>query len=144
MSNMTPVPNSLEMWKAYLVAPAATPLSFLLITQAFNISLPPIAIVIAFCASYVVAGVIGMPIAFTLRRLGHLNAWTIHGAAFVWGMLWSLFCLVAGIYIVIAIDGSISSMPLLVATIFGLMVPPVLLAATAFWGLLKQRQILLW
>lgn len=130
------------MWRAYLFAPAVTPLSFIVITQAFGISLPAAAVVGGFIASYLVAGVLGMPIAFVLRRVGQLNALTIHGAAFAWGVLWSMFCMVAGVYTIVAIDGSISSLPLFVATILGLMVPPVVLAGTAFWGLLKRPQMI--
>lgn len=110
--------------------------------QAVGISLPSVAIVIGFCASYLVAGSIGMPIAFFLRRFGHLNFWTIHGAALAWGVLWSFLCMIAVVYTVIAIDGSISSLPLMVAWNFGLMIPPVVLAGTAFWGLLKRQQVL--
>lgn len=125
-----------------MFAPAVAPLSFMLMTQAIGVSMPAMAIVIGFCASYLVAGAIGMPIAFLLRRIGHLNVWTIHGAAFAWGVLWSLLCVIAGVYTVIAIDGSISSLPLMVAWTFGLMVPPVVLAGTAFWGFLKRPQMI--
>lgn len=141
MPNLSPVPTTKDMWNAYLFAPAVTPLSFMVLTQAFGISLPAAAVVGGFCASYVVAGVLGMPIAIVLRRVGQLNALTIHGAAFAWSVLWSILCMIAGVYTIVAIDGSISSLPLFAATISGLMVPPVVLAGTVFWGLLKRPQI---
>ncbi|MFO1042986.1 MAG: hypothetical protein U0941_14445 [Planctomycetaceae bacterium] len=139
MPNITPVPTSRDMWRAYTFAPSATPLTFAVLTQAFGVPLSAGWIMAAFVASYVVAGVIGMPIAFFLRHIDQLNAWTIHAAAFAWGVLWLLFCLVVSAYVVLAIGGSIQSFPMLVALTFCLMVPPVVLSGTVFWWLLKTQ-----
>jgi hypothetical protein len=47
-----------------------------------SIILAPVFLLIAGVpTSYGVAGVIGMPIAFWLRKFGRLNAFTVHGAA---------------------------------------------------------------
>jgi F0F1-type ATP synthase assembly protein I len=94
-----------------------------------------------FFACYLVAGLIGMPIAFLLRRNNLLNVWTIHGAALAWGMLWSFVCTVAAIYVVAAIGGDIQSLPLTVGWFIVLMVPPVVLAGTAFWLLIKKPKL---
>jgi len=128
------------MWRAYAIAPASTPVAFVAIVSLLGVTLPAIVIAMGFFACYFVAGVIGMPIAFLLRRKGSLNAWTIHGAALAWGVLWSLFCTVAVVYVATAIDASIQSLPLTIGGIAVLMVPPVVLAGTVFWLLLRSSE----
>ncbi|WP_442511142.1 hypothetical protein SH528x_002809 [Novipirellula sp. SH528] len=141
MANLVPTPSNYEMWRAYAIAPAVTPIVFVTILSIAGaaFSLPFIAA--AFLVCYLVAGLVGMPIAFFLRRRNELNARTIHGAALLWGMLWSLFCEVVAISVVGAIGGSIASLPMTTAYIFALMVPPVTLSGTAFWILLKNPKL---
>lgn len=129
------------MWRAYAIAPAVTPVAFIWLISLVGVTLPANVIAIGFFACYLVAGAIGMPIAFLLRRNNSLNAWTIHGAALAWGTLWSLFCTMAAIYVVAAIGGDIQSLPLLAGLFLALMVPPVVLAGTAFWVLIKNPKL---
>jgi hypothetical protein len=117
-------------------------MTFMAIVSLLGVTLPANAIAVGSFACYLVAGLIGMPIAFSLRRMNSLNAWTIHGAALTWGILWSLFCTVAAIYVVVAIDGSIESLPLTIGWFLALMVPPVVLAGTAFWLLIKNPKLI--
>ncbi len=138
MSNPTPVPSTHAMWRAYAIAPSVTPITFIAIVSLVGVTLPANAIAMGFFACYLVAGFIGMPIAFSLRRLNSLNVCTIHGAALIWGILWSLFCTVSAIYVVAATDGSIQSLPMTVGWFIAVMVPPVVLAGTAFWLLVKN------
>ncbi len=142
MSNLTPIPSNHDMWRAYALAPAVTPLTFLAIVSIGGVTLPAKAIALGFITCYLVAGLIGMPIAFSLRRRDLLNALTIHGAAFAWGTMWAFFCTFAAIYVVGAIGGSIQSLPLTTAWFSALMVPPVVLAGTAFWLLVKNPKLI--
>ena len=96
MSNLTPAPSIYDMWRAYALAPAVTPLTFLAILAIGGGSLPANVIALGFAACYLVAALIGMPIAFWLRRRGSLNALTIHGAALTWGLIWGVLLHVRG------------------------------------------------
>ncbi len=138
MANLNPVPCNHAMWRAYAVAPAVTPIAFVALLAPLGIVLPLIAFLGAVVICYFVAGLLGMPIAFLLRRGNALNALTIHGAALLWGVVWSTFCTVVAIYAVVAIGGSVHSLPLTAAYSFAVMVPPVVLSGTAFWLLLKN------
>lgn len=142
MSNLNPEPSNHEMWRAYAMAPAVTPVTFIAIVSLGGVTLPAPVIAMGFLACYLVAGLIGMPIAFSLRRRNSLNARTIHGAALTWGMLWSLCCAVVAIYVVAAIGGTIESLPLTAVWFIALMAPPVVLAGTAFWLLLKNPKLI--
>ena len=142
MPNLTPVPSNHDLWRAYALAPAVTPLTFIAIVTISGVTLPGYVIALGFVACYVVAGLIGMPIAFSLRRKDSLNALTIHGAALAWGVIWALFCTFAAIYVVTAIGGSIQSLPMTIAWFSALMVPPVVLAGTAFWLLVKNPRLI--
>lgn len=142
MPNLDPVPSTYAMWRAYTIAPSVTPMTFMAIVPLVGVTLPANAIALGFFVCYLVAGLIGMPIAFSLRRMNSLNAWTIHGAALTWGLLWSLFCSVVTIYVVLAIDGSIESLPLTIGWFLALMVPPVVLAGTAFWLLVRNPKLI--
>ena len=141
MSRLALLPSNREMWRAYAIAPAVTPVVFIAFVLAAGGSVPAGLMAMAFVACYLVAGVIGMPIAFALRRRNRLNAWSIHGAALAWGALWSAFCTVWTISVVVAIGGTIHSVPLTAAWSFALMAPPVVLAGTAFWLLLKNPKL---
>jgi len=129
------------MWRAYAIAPAVPPVAFIAIVFVAGGTLPANAVGIGFLACYLVAGLIGMPIAFSLRRRNLLNAWTIHGAAFTWGMLWSISCTVAAIYTTVAIGGSVQSLTLTIAWFIAFLVPPIVFAGTAFWLLLKNPKL---
>ena len=54
MPNISPVPTTQDMWRAYLFAPAVTPLTFVVMTQAIGLSLPAGVVVAGFFASYLV------------------------------------------------------------------------------------------
>ena len=142
MPNLTPAPSNHDMWRAYAIAPAVTPLTFITIVSIGDVTLPANVIAMGFLTCYLVAGLIGMPIAFSLRRRNSLNAFTIHSAALAWGMMWALFCTFVAIYVVATIGGSIQSLPLTTAWFSALMVPPVVLAGTAFWLLVKNPKLI--
>ena len=142
MSSLTPAPSIYDMWRAYALAPAVTPLTFLAILAIGGGSLPANVIALGFAACYLVAALIGMPIAFWLRRRGSLNALAIHGAALTWGLIWAFFCTFAAVYVVAAIGGSIHSLPLTIVWFSAFMIPPVVLAGTAFWLLLKNPNLI--
>ena len=136
------VPSNYEMWRAYLLAPAVTPIIFVLLVLFLGMNISIDLIAFGFLACYLVAGLIGMPIAFLLRKRQQLNAWTIHIAALGWGVLWSLFCSFASVYAVAAIGGSIESISITILCFLALMVPPVVLAGSAFWILLKNPRLM--
>ncbi len=137
MANLNPAPSNHAMWRAYTFAPAVTPIVFvvLLAIMGIVVPVPAIAAVIVIC--YLVAGLIGMPIAFLLRRRNALNAGTIHGAAFCWGVLSTVACAATMISVAAAIGGTWDTVPLL-ALYFVVIVPPVVLSGTAFWLLLRR------
>jgi hypothetical protein len=141
MANLVPAPSNHEMWRAYTIAPAVTPVTFIAIVFVAGVAIPLTIVAVGFLVCYLVAGLIGMPIAFALRRRNALNAWTIHASALLWGILWSILCLIVAIYIVVAIGGSIHSLPLTAVYVFALMIPPVVLSGSAFWLLLKNPSI---
>jgi hypothetical protein len=141
------MPSNRSLWRAYLFAPAVAPLSFVALVllvgtiaarigietnEASFVMLPMLALTIGVVSSYLVAGVIGMPIAFYLRRTNALNGYSIHGAAFCWAILFSIICGVA------VIGGNWNELPLVACYIGAGVVPPVLLAGTAFWLLVLR------
>jgi hypothetical protein len=140
-----------SLWRAYAFAPAVAPVSFVLllfligaIATAFNIEvnptsflvLPVVALTAGMVICYLVAGCIGMPIAFYLRKRNSLNGYTIHGAAFCW----SIFTAV-----VVATPMSFSQgakwyhIPLAILVLVCVIAPPVLLSATVFWLLVRRN-----
>ncbi len=138
MANLEPVPSTGIMWRAYAFAPAAAPLSFVALLSVVGVVLPVAAIAAVTVVCYSVAGLIGMPIAFFLRSRHALNGYTIHGAAFCWGLLSSVVCAAASISVAAAIGGTWDSVPLVVAAFAAIIVPPVVLSGTGFWLLLRK------
>jgi len=126
------------MWRAYAFAPAVTPIAFIAALAVMGVVLPVPAIIAVILICYFVAGLIGMPIAFAPRRMNALNAYTIHGAAFCWGVLLSFACAATMISVAAAIGGTWDTVPL-VALYIALIVPPVVLSGTAFWLLLRRN-----
>lgn len=137
MTNLCPEPSNGIMWRAYAVAPIATPVAFIVLLSFVGVVLPLPAIAAVTVTCYVVAGLIGMPIAFLLRRLDALNAFTIHGAAFCWGVLSSIACTAVVISVGAAIGGTWNERQLITLH-FSVIVPPVVLSGTAFWFLLRR------
>ena len=139
-------PSNRAMWKAYLWSPSVAPIAFValvlligIVGEVFGIEvnpasmliLPVIALTIGVVSCYVVAGMIGMPIAFYLRRINALNVYSIHGAALCWAVLFSFGCAV------VMVGENWVELPLALGY-FGIgVIPPVLLSGTAFWLLLK-------
>jgi hypothetical protein len=135
------------MWKAYLWSPSVAPIAFValvlligIVGEVFGIEvnpasmlvLPVIALTVGVVSCYVVAGMIGMPIAFYLRRVNALNVYSIHSAALCWAILFAVGCAV------VMVGDNWSELPLALGY-FGLgVVPPVLLSGTAFWLLLRH------
>ena len=63
MSNLVFVPSPHDMWRAYAIAPSVTPVTFIAVVSFGGVTLPANVIAMGFFACYLVAGLIGMPIA---------------------------------------------------------------------------------
>ncbi len=140
-------PSNGAMWRAYLWSPSAAPIAFVAIVflagvvsellgievnPASMLVLPAVALTVGMVSCYLVAGVIGMPIAFYLRHINALNVYSIHGAALCWAVLFTVGCALA------MFGGNWSELPVLLGY-FGIgVIPPVLLSGTAFWLLLRR------
>lgn len=99
--------------------------------SASAVVVPVIVLTAGTAASYLVAGVIRMPIAFWLRRHDRLNASTIHLSALVWSLA---FAAGAGFLLSeCAQNWLVISMCILCTTS-----PSILLAGTAFWALIRE------
>jgi hypothetical protein len=141
------MPSNGSLWRAYLLAPAVAPVAFVAllflvgivsvrigveINEASFVVLPILALTIGVVGCYLVAGFIGMPIAFYLRRANALNGRSIHGAALCWAILFSAIC---SAYMT---SGNWSELPLALCYVGAGVVPPVLLSGTAFWLLVRR------
>ncbi len=139
------------LWIAYLVSPAVAPVSFIVILfllggifTAFKMDvnpasflvLPVVALTVGMVVCYLVAGIIGMPIAFYLRRRNALTGRSIHGAALGWSIFVSV---ILGVPVAVAAGARWYHVPLAVGTLACLITPPVLLSATSFWFLLRRN-----
>jgi hypothetical protein len=138
------------MWRAYCFAPAVAPLVFilellglLLVSGVFGIGvnpaslliLPIVALTVGMVVSYVVAGAIGMPLAFYLRKRGLLNGFSIHGVAIGWAVVFSIVCSVVPVWMT---GDQWNQVPLVFCYFACLVTPPVFLSATAFWLLVGK------
>jgi hypothetical protein len=95
--------------------------------------LPLLALTVGVLACYVVAGAIGMPIAFFLRNRGRLNGYTIHGAALAWAIV---FC---GAVSLLSLPEGPQQAFLVFAYLICGVGPSVLLSGTVFWLLVRDR-----
>lgn len=145
-SKIYKTPSNRALWRAYFWAPAVAPFAFVAIllivsllahlvgfelNPARILLLPLFALTIGIVTSYLVAGVVGMPIAFYLRRNQVLNGYSIHGAAFCWAAFFT------GVCAVVMVGENWNALPLCIFY-FGLgVIPPVLLSGTAFWLLVQ-------
>ncbi|MCU0879796.1 MAG: hypothetical protein MUF06_18635 [Pirellulaceae bacterium] len=148
-------PESKSLWFAYLIAPSVAPLVFAIAvfvsgltwlqppenstgTPIGIILVPVLSLTVGMVASYLVAGLIGMPIAFHLRNRNSLNFYTIHGAAFGWSVV--LGCMVG---VMVFVFGSprppISAAILSALAVIGVLSPFILLSATTFWWMVKRN-----
>jgi hypothetical protein len=102
-----------------------------------GVTLFPIALLVAGVpASYAVAGVLGMPIAFWLRRRGRLNGYTVHGAALVGNAAVAMGLMLLALPLISSAHGEPAGFTewLIAALIlFLVLVPFVMLSATTFW-----------
>ncbi len=142
--------QSRSLWNAYLLAPAAAPTSFVAllfvvgagcvafgveINPASFLVLPVVAMTAGMIICYLVAGCLGMPIAFHLQKRDNLNGYTIHAAAFGWSLLLSL---VVGLTAAIFGGAPWHQIPLAILLLLLLVAPPVLMSGTVFWWLVKR------
>ncbi|MFN9985910.1 MAG: hypothetical protein ACK52S_10195 [Pirellula sp.] len=140
------IPSNRALWRAYFFAPAVAPLAFVAmvflvafaseifgadVNPASILILPVLALTIGVLSCYFVAGVLGMPIAFYLRRRNSLNGYSIHLAAFCWALLFTTFC--ALLFVGFKWDG----LPMAVCYVGLGVIPPVVLSGTAFWLLVR-------
>ncbi len=144
-------PSSKVMWRAYCIAPAAAPLSFILLlfcvlvaSEFFNFEvnpasflvLPVIALTVGMVICYVVAAAIGMPIAFLLRNRNLLNGYSIHMAALCWAVFFSIVC---GVVPTLISGQDWHHIPLVICYLACGVTPPVLLSAMVFWLLVRKH-----
>lgn len=152
-----------RLWIAYgiapLVAPVAAALTVFIIAVIYQTTHPedpeinPLALVFAPAAllilgvpaSYGVAGVIGMPIVYWLRRTKRLNAYTVHGTALSCAAVLCFAMSIAG-GILAWSEGQRSSLSELLLgciVIFLMLTPFTLLSATIFWliGVRGSRRV---
>lgn len=149
--NSTTMPfNNKAVWWAYLVAPAVAPILFAIAffvfgviglslrgaddtgTPAGVVMIPLLSLTVGMFASYAVAGIVGMPIAFFLRRRGRLNALTIHGAALVWSLFLST-CIGLAVFFQSPTPTFVAGWLLPSALVALTLSPFILLSATTFW-----------
>ena len=138
MTGLDRVPSCVAMWRACMIAPAATPLALIAMLASTGVVLPAAVIAVGIVTCYLVAVLIGMPIAFVLRSRNALNGYTIHGAAFCWGVLSTVAWTFHSIRVAAAIGGTWDSVELVAARYATIIIPPVVLAGTAFWLLLRM------
>jgi hypothetical protein len=137
-------PANSRLWKAYVIAPVVAPLTLAALVVVLSLVagfvgkidnpagapyMPMLAIALGLPASYGVAGVLGLPIAFALRRAQCLNGLTIHAAAAIWAVLFSLFVGVA------------SPTPASAILVFCVVVIPILSSATVFWAIVGHDEL---
>lgn len=148
--NGKPRGQSRSLWNAYLFAPAAAPSSFVALLfvvgaacVAFGVEinpasffvLPVVAMTAGMIICYLVAGCLGMPIAFHLQKRDKLNGYTIHAAAFGWSLLLSL---VVGLPAAIYSGAPWYQIPMTPLLLLLVVAPPVLMSGTIFWWLVKR------
>lgn len=146
-------PSTRRLWIAYLIAPSVAPLlaalTVFVVGMAFLVANPedtgtPIGVILVplflliagIPASYLVAGTLGMPIAFYLRSRNRLNGLTVHGAAFAWtavlalGLTASAFFLAPGEQV-----GQVGLLQYMLGLggVFLAFAPFIALSATTFW-----------
>lgn len=141
-----------RLWLSYGIAPLVAPLLAAITVFVVGFSyqaahpedidlnpmsvfaVPIVLLLLGVPASYGVAGLIGMPIAFWLRRRGRLNGFTVHAAALLWAAVLGAALTVVGVFVPEG-DGSHSYLAILGVGLgaFAMLAPFILLSATTFW-----------
>lgn len=151
--------NPSKLWFAFLVAPLVAPLLFSLIvlivlsvalmfsdpkdpgTPIGVVMVPVLTLILGVLASYFIAGIIWMPIMLFLKKRGMLSGRVIHVTAFILAIL--LYVLLElCIYAITAVPRpdalAFIRSSLFIGVIF---VPCVMLSATTFWWMLRNRKV---
>jgi hypothetical protein len=151
--------NPRKLWVAFLVAPIVAPVLFALIvlivlsvglmfsdpkdpgTPIGVVMVPVLSLILGVIVSYFVAGVIWMPLIVFLKNRGLLSGRVIHVAAFVLAIL--LYGLLElSIYAITAVPRpdllSFIRSSLFIGAMF---IPCVMLSATTFWWMLRNRNV---
>lgn len=133
----------------FAVAPVVVPIAFVLwlaiiflFCTALNISVNTASVVVlsgiagtvGIPASYAVAGLLGMPLAFFLRNRGRLNAFTIHVAALSISGIFAVCCQ----FLIAMRDVSLIARMIASLYPFLLIVVPILLSAMTFWLVVRS------
>lgn len=153
-SNSKPGRLKTHLW-AYAIAPIVAPVVFAIVVFVFGmvylaahpddpgtpigvLLVPILSLTAGVLISYVLAGVIGMPIIFLLERRGKLNGYTIHGAALASSFV--LFAMYGGL--IYASSPSprppVGELVALTAALFAFTSPCVLASATAYWWIVSR------
>jgi hypothetical protein len=150
-------PANKSLWLGYAIAPAVAPLVFAIVvfivgmvwhmlnpdhtgTPIGVILVPIFSVTVGVVASYGVAGVIGMPIAFHLRKRKRLNGYTIHVAALLWSLAFTVF-LTGTLYVMTqAPRPEPTTFIFSTLALFAMLTPCILLSATTFWLVVRRGQ----
>ncbi len=138
-----------SLWWACAIAPLAAPVLFAMLFFIFGIValaaspdhtgtpiavlfVPALSLTAGVVASYLAAGVFGMPMVLWLEKRKMLNGYTIHGAALACSMI--LITLSCGLlYALSPRPGAIGQLVFFGAAVFVFTAPCVLASATTFW-----------
>lgn len=135
------------LWRGFLIAPAIVPVSFVIallslslvliyfgveINPASLLVLPVVAMTAGLVASYAIALLVGLPIVLYLRRRHRLTCLTLHVAACLVSVLFSL------VFSLVAFHNSWVELSASVGLVFAAVAPPTLLSTTVFWVVIRR------
>jgi hypothetical protein len=154
-------PSTKRLWMAYGIAPFVAPMlaAIAIFATGFfyqsahpeDVEVNPMSLMFApvflltlgIPASYGVAGLIGMPITFWLRRRSILNGYTVHLAALAWAAILGSLMPVLGLpSMAVGANQSPGLLELAASgvVVFLLLDPFILLSATTFWLIGVRRR----
>ena len=157
------LPSTKRLWMAYGIAPLIAPLLAAITvfvgglvyqsTHTEDIEVNPMSLIFAplfvFIAgvpiSYGLAGIVGMPIAFLLRKQNKLNGYTVHGAAILLAALLGVLIPVVELLMQTSEAGKYPGIIEFLTggfVVFLVVAPFILLSATTFWlvGVRRRKQ----
>ena len=103
------------------------------------ITIPILSLTLGVVASYLVAGVLGMPIVFFLRNRGWLNGRAIHAAAFLWAIVFCALLEVAIYYVTTPPRPDLIAFLRPTLYIACIIIPCIMLSATMFWWMVRDN-----
>ena len=147
--------SSKRLWRAFRVAPVVAPVVFavfvfvagLLFTDPKDpgtpigvIAIPVLSLTLGVVASYLVAGVFGMPIVFFLRNRGWLNGRGIHATAFLLAIVFCTLLEVTIYYVTTPPRPDLIEFLRPTLYIACTIIPCIMLSATMFWWMVRDNK----